>query len=81
MFDWVVPKGYQNSLTVSRPMLMDAFSIETMHALDVPTDHVSAKVPLRESGEDDSHLFVMEPNKDGHKEHHAGKCCTVLMPV
>ena len=74
MFDWEVPKRYQSTLTVGRPVLMDAFHIESMEALDVPTDNVSAKVPLRESGEDDSHLFVMEPNKDGHKDHHAGKC-------
>ena len=74
MFDWMVPPVYQNQSTVGRPVLMDAFHIETMDALDVPCEDVAAKVPLRESGEDDSQLFVLEPNQDGHKEHHAGKC-------
>ena len=73
MFNWRVPPKYQNLATVGRPMLMEAFHYETMDALDVPCDDVAAKMPLRESGEDDSHLFVWEPSQDGHKEHHAGK--------
>ena len=52
---------------------MEAFHYGSMEALDVPCTDIGAKMPLRESGEDDSHLFVLEPNRDGHKEHHAGK--------
>lgn len=77
MFDWHVPAVFQNETTVGRPVLMEAFHIETMDALDVPCEEVAAKVPLRESGEDDSQLFVLEPNQDGHKEHHAGKCILI----
>ena len=73
MFDWKVSDQYQNKRTVGRPVLMDAFHIDSMNALDVPTGQTVGKVPLRESGEDDSHLFVLEPNRDGHKDHHAGE--------
>ena len=78
MFDWEVPAAFQNKTTVGRPVLMEAFHIETMDALDVPCNDIAAKVPLRERGEDDSQLFVLEPNQDGHKEHHAGKDILVL---
>ena len=73
MFEWEVPSQFQNPTTVGRPVLMDAFQYDSMAALDVPCTDVGAKMPLRESGEDDSHLFVLEPSQDGHKEHHAGK--------
>ena len=73
MFDWYVPDDAQNPDTYGRPVLMDGFHYDTLRGLDTLTNDTLAKLPLRESGEDDSHLFVLEPTQDGHKEHHAGK--------
>ena len=72
MFNWMVPDKVWNQDMLGRPVLFDAFLYDTLLGLDTPTGDYLAKVPLRESGEDDSMLFVMEPDENGVKDHHAG---------
>ena len=81
MFKWTVPKQVLNPDTQDRHVLFDAFRYDTMLGLDTATDNYVAKVPLRESGEDDSQLFVMEPERDGVKDHHAVLRLYMTMPL
>ena len=73
MFNWMVPDRVWNKDMMHRPLIFDAFLYDTLLGLDTPTGDYLAKVPLRESGEDDSMLFVMEPDENGVKDHHAGE--------